>query len=78
MPEMTDEELIGYAEIHSDTPRALFHRRHIERLAKLAGTEVKGALPEFVAWHYIDAKPYLDAARKNLKEKANDSSVHVR
>ena len=33
----TDEELIGYADIHCDTDLALFHRAHLNRLLALAG-----------------------------------------
>lgn len=36
-PEMTDTELIGYCEIHCTTERALFHSKHINRMAALAG-----------------------------------------
>ena len=34
---MTDEELIDYCDIHADTPLALFHRSHINRMLALAG-----------------------------------------
>ena len=35
--EMTDEQLIGYCEIHCRSERALFHADHINRLLELAG-----------------------------------------
>lgn len=35
--EMTDEQLIGYCEIHCETPRALFKGSHINRMLELAG-----------------------------------------
>ena len=34
---MTDQELIGYCEIHCQTERALFIGRHINRMIALAG-----------------------------------------
>lgn len=34
---MTDEELIGYCDIHCETPRALFVGAHINRMIELAG-----------------------------------------
>ena len=32
----TDEQLIGYCQLHCETPRALFHTSHINRILKLA------------------------------------------
>lgn len=37
--EWSDEEFLGYVEIHSCTDRALFHRDHVLRLYKLAHVE---------------------------------------
>lgn len=37
---MDDEQLIGYCAIHAETPRALFHARHIKRMFELAGRPV--------------------------------------
>lgn len=36
---MTDDELIGYCQIHCETPRALFHADHVNRMLVLAGRE---------------------------------------
>jgi hypothetical protein len=36
-PFENDESFLGYVEIHSQTPRALFHRDHVFRLFRLAG-----------------------------------------
>jgi len=33
----TPEELIGYCELHCETPRALFHSKHINEMIRLAG-----------------------------------------
>ncbi len=35
--EMSDLDLIGYCEIHCETPRALFSGKHINRMLALAG-----------------------------------------
>ena len=35
----TDEELIGYADIHCETDLALFHKDHARRLLDLAGLD---------------------------------------
>lgn len=40
---MTDEEFIAYVLAHSETPRALFLPKQVERLYRLAGLEVKWA-----------------------------------
>ena len=37
MADMTDKELIGYCDIHCETPRALFSHQHINRMIRLAG-----------------------------------------
>jgi hypothetical protein len=37
---VTDEELIGYAQIHAETELALFSAGHVARLWGLAGWEV--------------------------------------
>ena len=35
--DMTDDFFLGYVDIHSDTPRALYSPEHAERLFRLAG-----------------------------------------
>jgi hypothetical protein len=34
---MTDDELVGYCDIHCETPRAMFSREHANRMIALAG-----------------------------------------
>lgn len=52
---MTDEELINYTELHSQTERALFHRDHVARMYQLAGrAELPSNLPEWIGWHSYD------------------------
>jgi NADPH-dependent ferric siderophore reductase len=68
MDDMTDEQLVGYTELHSQTERALFHSGHVNRMLELAGREER--IPEgWYAWHYCEAKRTIEAARENLKKK---------
>ena len=39
MADLTDDELIPYCRLHSQTERALFHSSHVARLLRLAGRE---------------------------------------
>lgn len=68
----TDEDFLGYCDIHCETPRALFSREHIERLAKLAGGEWvwrnPHAVPTFYALHAAEAKPLIKKARERLRD----------
>lgn len=75
---MTDEEFLGYVEIHSRTPRALFHRKHAQRLIDMSG---EGTFPiegEWITIHDDIAQPLVDAARKKqmlqeVPEASNDT-----
>jgi hypothetical protein len=66
LPEMTDDELIDYCEIHCGTERALFHVSHVERMYRLAGQEhaIPKWLPSFVSVHPEQMMPLVEAARK--------------
>lgn len=59
-----DEDFLAYMEGHSQTPRALFSRKQVNRLLTMAGEE-PDEWREWVAWHYWDMKPTLEAAKKN-------------
>jgi hypothetical protein len=59
---MTDDELIGYADIHCETPRAIFHVNHINRLIRLAGNP--NGLQEFE--HNPDS-PFFHAHENFIK-----------
>jgi hypothetical protein len=41
--DFSNEELIGYMLIHSETPRALFSNAHVARILKLAGYDLLSA-----------------------------------
>ena len=72
MSEMTDDELIGYCEIHCETPRALFHFGHINRMIKLAGfpenypRELDGSI-EWYSMHE-DMSYLCEQARQRTKQ----------
>lgn len=66
MSEWTDEEFLGYFELHSRTERALFHRGHVERLLKMAGRPVPERLGEWMAVHDEVADPLIAQARANV------------
>ena len=68
---MDDKALIGYCEIYSETPRALFHKKHIARILRLAEYEeaaqaVAEQMLAFEAVHDDEMHPLCDLARANL------------
>jgi len=65
---MTDEEFLGYCDIHCETPRALFSEAHCVRLYRLAGEEVfdPSRATRFYAMHAAEAKPLIEKARERL------------
>lgn len=65
---MDDDELLGYAELHSETPRALFAREHVVRLFQMAGLDPPTGLPDFVRFAKPEVAPILiDAAKERAK-----------
>ena len=75
MAEMTDTELLGYAEIHCRTEVAAFHVDHLNRILALAGREwcevnnYTAQLDTRKQWYNIGddvLQPVIDAARKNV------------
>jgi hypothetical protein len=68
----TPEKLVGYVEMHSRTPRALFHWTHIKALYEVAGEEPVAVLSqrEFWAFHWAHNSRVIQKARKRLTEGA--------
>ena len=73
---MTDEELLGYAEIHCRTEVAAFHVDHLNRILALAGADwceannYTAQLGTHKQWYNIGddvLQPVIDAARANTK-----------
>lgn len=62
-----DEEFISYCELHSTTPRALFHVDHINRLYKLAGKPLPLQREGFVVMREDVAHPLCEEARKRVR-----------
>lgn len=68
-----DDFFIGYCELHSETPRALFHKDHIARILRLAGYEeaaqaTEAQMIEFEAAHDDEMHPLCKQARERLRE----------
>lgn len=61
--DFSDEELLGYAEIHSKTERALFSQKHANRLLEMAGQP--GRVQGWVSIGEVDADVLISASRAN-------------
>lgn len=73
--EMTDEQLLGYAEFHSQTPRALFPPDLVRRLVVIIyGEETAKRVGNFTwrSLHYENIKDELELGRRRLREKARN------
>lgn len=66
MAEWSDEEFLGYFELHSRTDLALFHRGHVERLLKMAGQPIPAGLGEWTSVRHDVADPLIAQARAVL------------
>ncbi len=76
--EWTDDDFLGYCQLHARTELALFHRGHVERLLRLAGKEVPTHLREWTSVHSEAADPLIAEARRILAEKrALEAVEHV-
>lgn len=71
---MTNEEFLGYVELHSRTERALFAGEHLDRLLALAGRppirwgcSQIGPRPALISIHHHVAAPLLEEARLRLR-----------
>lgn len=74
MSDLTDEELPGYALIHCETERALFHKSHVIRLLKMAGRNdearwVDGHYREFYSLGPGVIKPIVKAIYEQRRNK---------
>lgn len=68
-PFTSDDEFLNYCELHSTTPRALFHSDHVRRLFKLAGEpdpQVRTGM--FYGMHDEIVYPLVKSARERLKQ----------
>lgn len=70
MADMSDDEFLSYCEVHSETPRAMFHIDHIRRLHELAGAEnekIAKATTDFYHFPEYLAQPLVEKARERLR-----------
>jgi hypothetical protein len=67
---MKGDDLLGYAEIHCETPLALFHRKHVRELFALAGEPVPSNVDEREYWSCGPdiVKPLVAKARDRMPE----------
>ena len=64
---MTDDELIGYCDIHCETPRALFSGDQINRMVELAGRTPRRLSASGWFSMHEDMKVLVADARAKLK-----------
>jgi hypothetical protein len=62
----SDDEFLGYFELHARTELALFCRAHVVRLLKMAGHEPSSRLGEWISVHSEVADPLIAEARARL------------
>lgn len=64
---MSDDELVGYCEIHCRTERALFSADHINRMIVLAGLGEHNS--KIMGWHSMheEMQELVDLARAATK-----------
>jgi len=70
----SDDDFLGYVDLHSRTERALFSREDILRLIKLANIpEGQYSLPlgSFISVHASEARPLIERARRQLKRQTS-------
>lgn len=75
---MTDDELIGYAAIHCETDRALFHTKHARQLLTLADLPIPEWLQNadtFIAIHEDEMAPILAAIRKRRQAQREQAAA---
>lgn len=68
---MTDNEFLGYCEIHCETDLAMFSRAQLDRLRALAGyadLTWKGPQPEWYSLGPDSIMPVVKAARTRLEK----------
>jgi len=78
MMDLTDEQFIGYCEIHCETPRALFNGAQIKRICKLAKTEALGIDDD--AWFSVkdEMKDLCKKARELVDAPTSESGRNER
>jgi hypothetical protein len=77
--ETTDEDLLGYFEIHSRTERALFCKEDVKRLLELSGRSTQNTehWPSFMSVRANIADPLIAQARRRMKFRVIDRGAKV-
>ena len=65
----TVENFLGYVEIHSKTPRALFSKLQVAEMCHLHEEKNNGDDIE-IEWQSVDFTDWVKDIRKNIKEKS--------
>jgi hypothetical protein len=70
--EMTDQQFLGYVELHSKRQRALFSNSDVCRFLMLAGEQdiavaLHFGFSGFTPMHYDEIQGFLEQARKRLE-----------
>jgi len=65
---MNDNDLIGYCDIHCETPRALFNGKQINRMLELAG-ETQRVPPDTWLSLHEDMKVLVKRARARARAR---------
>ena len=69
------KKLVGYVEIHKDTPRALILINHLAQLAYIAGCGIKSIPSEqlkeghFVSLYDYETDSFVNLARQRIKNE---------
>ena len=68
--EWTDDGFLGYVDLHCRTERALFHRKHVLRLYKMAHAEAPDlGMGSWFAMYQDVADPLIKKARGRMHLK---------
>jgi hypothetical protein len=65
----TDDELLGYCELHCRTPVALFHREQVARVCALAGVRLDPYWPVWASVGDATMLPLIEKARARVSNK---------
>lgn len=75
------DKFLNYVEAHSQTPRALFHRDHVNALLLAAGQkpmESPEKYAEFGAVHWWTAESLIKEARERLRKHERVAKLGLR
>ncbi len=73
---MKEDEFLGYVELHSETPRALFSKSQVAQMLELAGYPVgaEGVMADMQEWYSLDMSDLVMIARNKKQMKVVHSA----